>query len=151
MVHTRTRQRAIVQKYVSFYDPVLRANFRLPMVHLRITQSNNTISTTALLDSGATVSYIPIELAEIVGFQFPGQYKVQISEGAGGKFNSYVVNFDRLDVLKNRDIFQTFRNAEILVPGSHDLIPYAILGRDYIFENFDITFREREKKVVLRS
>lgn len=147
----RIRQHAFVQKYISFYDSRLKANFHLPMMHIRIVQNGQSMRTDALLDSGATVTYIPIEIMDMLGVQFPGTFDSADSVGAGGQFDSYRVSIDRMDILKNQDHLFQFENLKVLVPKSPDAIPYTILGRDSIFHHFDITFREREQKVVLRS
>lgn len=121
------------------------------MAHIRIAYNGQSIRTNALLDSGATVTYLPFEIMEMLGFHNSPDLEAVDSIGAGGKFESYNATLDKLEIIKGRHSVYTFKDINVLVPKGTDAIPYPILGRDSIFKVFNITYREREEKVILRS
>jgi predicted aspartyl protease len=118
------------------------------LVHIRLKHNGITLRTDALVDSGATSTFIPIELAEVLEIERPSQTQEVI--GAGGAFSSFICNLDLLEILKGVKVFCKFSNYEITVPVNPETIPYAILGRDSIFVHNDITFRERRQHTVFR-
>ena len=135
-------------RYLSFYDPQLRRTFRLPLVHIRIKHSNVMFRTDALVDSGATSTFIPLELAQILGLELPEQ--TQDVVGAGGTFSAYKTKIELIEILKGPRVFCEFENINVLIPTREGMIPHAILGRDTIFWMNDITFRERRQHTVFR-
>jgi len=136
-------------KYLSFYDPKLEKFFRLPLVHIRIKHNGNTIRTDALVDSGATGTFIPIELAEVLGVEKPDETVDAV--GAGGTFSTFITKIGEIEVLKGLNIFCRMRNFLVSIPVNPETIPHTILGRDSIFWHNDITFRERKEHTVFRS
>ena len=136
-------------KYLSFYDPKLKRSFRLPLVHVRLKHNGNTIRTDALVDSGATATFIPIELAEVLDMKIPSECHDAV--GAGGAFPTYVSEIKAIEVLKGLHVFCRMQNFPVTVPKNPDVIPHTILGRDSIFWDNDITFRERRQHTVFRS
>ena len=136
-------------KYLSFYDPKLKKPFRLPLVHIRIKHNGNTLRTDALVDSGATGTFIPIELAEILEIEKPE--KTEEALGAGGTFPTYVTKIGEIEVLKGLSVFCRMQNYVVSIPTNPDAIPHCILGRDSIFWHNDITFRERRKHTIFRT
>lgn len=175
-MYRRQGHGAIVCRYLPFHDPRLNETFRLPMVHIRLKQGTNSVRTDALLDSGATATFIPIDFMNMIGFNLKTQeekqaeaqlkegepikqpspqeqeekYKSQDSIGAGGTFKTYRVELESLQVLKGGRVFCNFEPISVLVPSKADALPHAILGRDSIFRRFDITYREHQEHVVLR-
>jgi hypothetical protein len=136
-------------KYLSFYDPRLRRLFRLPLVHIRIKHGTDSIRTDALVDSGATGTFIPVELSEILGIERPSE--TQDAVGAGGTFPTFVTTIDEIQILKNFRVFCKLRKLTVSIPLDPDAIPHSILGRDSIFWQNDITFRERRQHTIFRS
>lgn len=146
------------------------------MVHIRLRQGTNSVRTDALLDSGATATFIPIDFMNMIGFGLKTQeekqaeaqqkegepvqppssqeqeekYKSQDSVGAGGIFKTYRIDLDSLQVLKGTTAFCSFEPISVLVPSKADALPHVILGRDSIFRRYDITYREHQEHVVLR-
>ncbi len=77
-------QGAIVCSYLTFTDPRLKRPFRLPLVHIRLSHKGKSFRTDALVDSGATGTFMPIDLMNILGFgleplkvESPAQEQVQ--------------------------------------------------------------------------
>jgi len=139
---------AIVCKYLSFTDPVLQVTFRLPLVHIRIKSGGKSLRTNALVDSGATSTFVQLELIEMLGLETKLEQETKVV-GAGGPFKARVVKIDSIEVLKGTTKFCEFKNIEVLVPGL-GTIPYSVLGRDSIFQRYDITYREQKEHIVFR-
>lgn len=104
------------------------------------------LRTTALVDSGSSATLIETEIAEAVGFKPEGE---KTATGAGGKFQNWTTTVD-IEVLKGGRLVCQMKNIESYVPKEVGRIPYCILGRDSIFERWDIQFRERQQRMVLR-
>jgi len=88
-------------------------------------------------------------MAEILNLNLSGNPKDAV--GAGGTFGNYSVELDRLVLIKGRNsIYDEFQNVKVQVPVNPQAIPYVVLGRDSLFRRYDITFEERNEKVVLK-
>ena len=141
-------KKAFVCKYLSYSyrakDGSVAA-IRLPLVHIRIKSSETELETIGLVDTGATKTLIPKELAEILLLKCEREAEVT---GAGGIFISREAKLKRLLLMKNVTPFATFVETKVLVPDSKDALPYVILGRDHVFKRFDITFHENRQKMT---
>jgi len=116
------------------------------LLHVRLVGPVGTFTTIALIDSGATVTFIPPDLAEAAGFKVVERDAKAL--GAGGEFMNDICEFE-LEILKGRHAVHYIK-GRAHVPRDIGRIPYVVLGRDYLFETFDITFREKREVVVLR-
>ena len=141
-------KRAITCSYLNFYDPRLKRNFRLPLVHIRIKHAETVFRTDALVDSGATGTFLPAELVDVLGIPLPKETSSAL--GAGGEFSTHVTKIDLIQILKGTNSFCEFENKTVSVPTSAGKIPHVVLGRDSIFQCYDITFREKQEKTVYR-
>ena len=139
---------AVVNRYLSYYHPILKRAFRLPLLHVRLRTATASFTTLGLVDSGATNTFIPTELAEILGLKVDPT-KATPSIGAGGGFDTVSFNLT-IDVLKAGNTITTFSDMPAFVPVNPLAIPYVVLGRDSVFMKFDITFRERIQRTILR-
>lgn len=124
-----------------------RAN-NSPSTHTcELVSENNAISSVGLVDSGSTVTFIPFELAEVL--EVPHIKENVKSIGAGGTFDTFITKLRHLQLIKASTIFSDFVNLPVHVPTEPDRIPYVILGRDSIFTRFEVTFRERSRRMIL--
>lgn len=134
------------QDYTSWFSDRGRF-FRLPMLSVRLkTPAGRSLITNALVDSGATVSFLPPDLAGALGLV---RKKRESSYGAGGSFSTWSSIVD-IQYLKRGRAMSTPQRVEIRVPYSRRSIPYAVLGRDSIFQLYDITFKEKAQRIALR-
>jgi hypothetical protein len=118
-------------------------------MRVELVSETETISTTALLDSGATLSFIPYEIAEILDVIPQEQTPIDV-ETAGGPSHFFPVRLKKLSVFAGGEILSDFIHPTVLVPTDRgNDLPYAILGRDLFFKRFHITFMEKRKKVRL--
>jgi len=104
------------------------------------------LTTIALVDSGATTTFIPPELAEAVVLPIVERNVYAI--GAGGRFLNDVCEFEA-ELLKKAETIYRIK-GKAFVPKETGRLPYVVLGRDYLFRIYDITFRERKQLVILR-
>lgn len=135
--------------YITYESPGSTQTYKLPLVHVRLNNKSNIIDTTALIDSGSTTNFLPIEFAEILELDMSGRRAEPI--GAGGKFESIVSKLDKCELVKRKNqVFDEYTNMQIEVPTKPRTLPYMVLGRDSIFRHFTIRFEENNEKVMLR-
>lgn len=136
--------RTIVQRYLSYdYHGSL---IKIPFLNIRlIGPTGNKFQTVALVDSGATVTFIPIEMAQYL--KIPLEIDSSAT-GAGGDFPTWITE-GIVQILKGTYVLQEMK-VEIHVPQEKGKIPYAVLGRNSVFLHYDIIFREREQRMILK-
>ena len=90
------------------------------------------------------------EFVELLGLQKRyDEAKEEEVIGAGGLFKSRRLTMDSIDLLKGPNPFCSLKNASVLVPPPR-AIPYVVLGRNTIFREHDIMFRENQKHMIFR-
>lgn len=91
-----------------------------------------------IIDSGANVSIFPKAVGDALGIDFEGE--PEPIEGVAGTFLGYphYVNIRLGDYKESISIRALFMMGE----------PYPLLGREGIFDKFDVLFQERLKKVI---
>ncbi|MCE4600213.1 MAG: aspartyl protease family protein [Desulfurococcales archaeon] len=97
----------------------------------------------ALVDSGATISLFHKSIAEDIGIDLTDSKQVYLA-GIGGYVKAYIKEQVRIMVEGLRDLYIPIAFTE------HIVSDLAILGRRGFFEAFEITFREWEKKLVIK-
>jgi len=117
------------------------------MLHVRLAHVDQSLSTIGLIDSGSTTTFVPLELAEILSLPIE---KEASAVGAGGSFSNTIRKVD-ITLLKGRTSFAKFGKFPVYVPTDEGRVPYVVLGRDSIFRKFDVTFRERQQRFILRG
>lgn len=143
-----TCQHPITCKYLTYQLPT-EHTILLPLIHVELASKTEKLTTTGLLDTGATDSFIPYEIADILEL-IPEDPKGQRVETAGGATQFFPVKLRSLNLLTGGKIFSEFPNFKVLVPSQPERdLPYTILGRDSIFRRFHITFKENIKKFVI--
>lgn len=104
----------------------------------------------ALLDSGADISVIPIEVAEVLGLELSGNKEE--ARGIGGKVPT-------IETKVNLEIGRGHENYNLTIPIKVILIENedadyelpVLLGRAGFFDNFSITFNQKENKIILKK
>ena len=141
------RVHQFTQKYLSY--PFEGEQIRLPLLHVRLKNRKNGLSlrTTGLVDSGATITFIPTDLADALDLERIGEEK---SIGAGGEFDTWIIEGLIIEILKGSKVAVSLKGDDIQVPHNPDAIPYVILGRDLLFSIYDITFQENQLKTILK-
>lgn len=109
-----------------------------------ILKGKENFETVALLDSGADISAIPKNVAEILGLKLDG--KRTPAYGIGGKVNSIETKMN-IVVEKGHEHYL----FEIPVKAILDDYDFPILlGRAGFFNKFKITFDESKEKILLK-
>lgn len=123
-------------KYQQYLD---RGYF--PVIPIRLRSGNKIFDTSALIDSGATVSIMKKEVAQNLEIDVVNE-KETILGGVGGRIKGYLHSLEL--ELSSRKKFK------IPVIFSHEyLVSFNLLGRDSFFNQFKITFDEKNKIVEL--
>ncbi|MCK5559703.1 MAG: hypothetical protein KAJ51_03880 [Thermoplasmata archaeon] len=97
-----------------------------------------------LLDSGSDGIVIPLELAEWLGLDLNHKAKM---EALGRVLKRYVTKIDL--ILGRGGRYIQLNNVEVSVP-IESKTAMILIGRNPIFELYEITFIEPEKKVVMK-
>ena len=134
-------------KYKKIERPPPAGMAYVPYIPLTFTGPNTSIEVMALLDSGADVSAIPKDVAEILGIPLDG--KREEIGGIGGKVGAIESSVNVL-VQGSHERYQFNMKVKVILD-EHDSKFPIILGRLGFFDKFDITFVERHRKVVLRK
>lgn len=119
----------------------------LPMIHVCLKHKGLDIQSTALIDSGATSTFVPLEMAKLLDITLENPNN-NVS-GVGGKLQSYLTSIGKISVIKGQTLLSEFTNMGIRVPTKDDGIPFIILGRDSIFLKYDIKFQESLSQIQL--
>lgn len=117
-----------------------------PLVHVRLNGRRGPLRTVALADSGATATFVPVELAREVGLRLK---RGAPAGGGGGSFGTFEGKMS-LEVLHEGRVIHRFHRLPVSVPQGGGRIPYMVLGRDSIFRAFTLTFDERKGTLLLR-
>lgn len=94
----------------------------------------------ALIDSGADISAIPKEVAEILGLDLSGE--ITLTFGIGGKVDA-VESKMRVIIEKGHEHYSLEIPAKIIL-GDYDFP--ILLGREGFFDEFVISFHQKKTK-----
>ena len=108
---------------------------------------NNSLEVFALLDSGADFTLIPRAIADIIGIKLNEKDKESIG-GVGG--NSFAYKVQLTCSLKLGHESNKIQIKAMVLDEENEEIP-VLIGREGFFENFEITFREYEKKILIKK
>lgn len=111
-----------------------------------IDKAGKLVRVVALIDSGADFTIIPKDLAGLLGLK--EDQEEANTGGIGGKVKVKRTHFN-FDVIGSRERYSLSVPALILQDGGSD-VP-LLLGRNGFFENFHITFKQDEEKIVLKK
>ena len=100
--------------------------------------------TFALIDSGADISAMPRETAEILGLNIKGE--VSTAYGIGGKVNS-IQTTTTIHIHKGHEDYRLLLPVKVILDNYDFPI---LLGRLGFFDSFVITFDQKEEKVMLK-
>jgi len=98
----------------------------------------------ALLDSGGDFIVIPMPIAKYLGLKLQ---KAGSVDTAGGTASLYKTTLTM--IMKSKEKTVTYNNIQIHVSGRND-IP-VLLGRQPIFEDYEITFNKQKNQLILKA
>jgi hypothetical protein len=121
-----------------------------PRVEIRLSNRDKSFKFAMLVDSGADISLIPLEVAEILELELKDKGE---SKSASGEFETFQSSV-HAELLKGNKTY-SLGKMDVRVPCNISKGPtlntQALLGRFLFFRKFDITFRENICKIILRS
>ncbi|MBU1201236.1 MAG: retroviral-like aspartic protease family protein [Nanoarchaeota archaeon] len=100
----------------------------------------------ALLDSGVDVTVVPKELAELIGLKEDSYYGHTAGIGGEVKVRNSTIKF----TVKNEHEHHTLSIPALVLQDVDSDVP-LLLGRNGFFENFHVTFRQNEEKIILKK
>lgn len=103
------------------------------------------IATTALVDSGADISAMPKDFAELLGIELKG--KKEIAYGIGGTVESIDSKIS-VTIEKDHEKYDFLIPIKIIL-GKHDFP--ILLGRAGFFDEFIISFDQSKQKISLKK
>ncbi len=117
-----------------------------PSVPVTLIHGSKIVDVIALLDSGADISVIPKGIADILGMNLSGERETVIGIGGMAEAASSIMS---VVIAKGHEKYSIKMPVKIIFDEEDMFQP--ILGREEFFEAFHITFKENEKKVVLKK
>lgn len=140
---------AIVFRYVK--DRLDDKIIPRPRLEIRLRNGEKTFRVAMLVDSGADISFISFEIADILGLKLSSE--TFTSRSASGSFETRRGTV-YAELMKGSDNI-ALGEIPVSVPAKPSADPkyyanYALLGRTPFFKKFDVTFRENIQKLILR-
>ncbi len=122
------------------FRSVVRHNWQ-PNYLVKLKHNQIEIKTTMLVDSGAEVSLISYKMGQDLGYQLADAESTLVAETIGGNVE-YVL----------RNVEFTIDNHQLIAPVAWLQTPtdteQLLLGREVIFDKFNIEFRQAEEKII---
>ncbi len=109
-----------------------------------ILKERETFETVALLDSGADISAMPKDIADILGLNLKG--KKEFAYGIGGKVPAVETKVN-IVVTKGHEYYSILLPVKVIM-GDYDFP--ILLGRAGFFDKFVISFDQKQEKVSLK-
>lgn len=122
------------------FRSVVRHNWQ-PNYLVKLKHNQIKIKTTMLVDSGAEVSLISYKMGQDLGYQLADAESILVAETIGGNVE-YVL----------RNVELTIDHHQLIAPVAWLQTPtdteQSLLGREVIFDKFNIEFRQAEEKII---
>ena len=122
------------------YQKDARNNY-FPIIDFFVYSQGNVQRTSALIDSGATVSVFKEEVAEQLGITIESGKETYLG-GVGGRIKGYI-HQQELEIAGKRFVCPVVFSYEYLVS-------FNLLGREAFFNQFKITFEENKNLLKLK-
>ena len=116
----------------------------MPMIPVNIIGPDDSLDIEALIDSGADMSVLPLEMAEQLGLDLARN--INPCRGIGGETN-IAEDKVRVRLTDGREVHDFEMPVKILLDARWDIPP--LLGRQGFFTEFAITFNERRNLITL--
>src|SRR3989344_7063367 len=137
----------LVFKYKRIDRPEPFPSEAAPAIPVTLIGPKEKINVIGLLDSGADFSFIPYDMAEVLGLDLTE--KPQDIGGISGTVLS-IPSTMKINIQKGKENY-TFRvGVYVSAKDMDDDFP-ILIGRDGFFEQFKITFIEAEKRIHLKK
>lgn len=111
-----------------------------PIIDFFVYSKNKVSRTSALIDSGATISIFKVDVAKQLGISIENEEETYLG-GVGGRIRGYIHKL-QIDVSGKRFLCPIVFSHEYLVS-------LNLLGREEFFKRFKIVFEERKSLLRL--
>ncbi len=118
-----------------------------PKIPVTYSTSHASLETMAYLDSGSTISYLPLELAEALGFK----RETARTEKASGIGGAQEVGCFHTDIRLTRHSQSIRMNHIEMLVFLDPSIEYVIIGLSPFFEKHDVNFRLKSDRIEIRE
>ncbi|MGB3205916.1 MAG: retropepsin-like domain-containing protein [Crinalium sp.] len=136
------RRTASIQILPIRFGTVARHDWQ-PNYHVKLKHRELEISTTMLVDSGAELSLISFKVGQDLGYALADGESILLAETIGGRVE-YVL----------RNVEMTINEHTFLAPTAwlqnHTGGEQLLLGREVVFDKFDIEFIQAEEQIIFR-
>lgn len=136
------RRTASIQILPIRFGTVARHDWQ-PNYHVKLKHRELEISTTMLVDSGAELSLISFKVGQDLGYALADGESTLLAETIGGRVE-YVL----------RNVEMTINEHTFIAPTAwlqnHTGGEQLLLGREVVFDKFDIEFRQAEEQIIFR-
>lgn len=112
-----------------------------PIIPLRFYLDKKVVDSSALIDSGATISIFRVDVANFLGLKIEKGKKIYLG-GVGGHIKGYIHKLP-IEVAGKKFTCPIVFSYEYTVS-------LNLLGRDEFFKNFIIIFNEKKERVELK-
>lgn len=134
------------------YKRVKRANdleIKSPSIPITLSGNGGRYEFVALLDSGADVSVISQEIAELLGLDLSGQKEE--ANGIGGKVLA-IQSKVNLEIKKGHEYYNLILPVKVILSEQNSEVDIPILlGRAVFFDEFIVTFNQKEGRILLKK
>lgn len=112
-----------------------------PVIPLRFCLDKKIVGSSALVDSGATISIFRGDIADYLGLRIEKGKEIFLS-GVGGRIRGYIHKL-KIELAGKKFLCPIVFSHEFTVS-------FNLLGREGLFKHFQIVFDEKKKIVVLK-
>ena len=116
-----------------------------PMIPVTL-RAKERLDVLALLDSGADTTAFSKDIAELIGADLSG--KRETIDGIGGQVEAVEAGI-WIIVQKGHEKYHIRTKAKVILEDREDFP--IIIGRMDFFESFNITFKEKDRRIVLKK
>lgn len=134
-------------KYKTFNRPAPLGPKHMPSIPVVLESEKKKLNVVAVVDSGADFSILPKGVAEILELDLSGEREDVV--GIGGK-SSAVRTSMNLIVSGPHERYQIRLKILVTLDERDQDFP-ILLGRDGFFDSFNITFKNKDKELILKK
>lgn len=140
LIYLVPRKRYSIQILPIKFRSVVRNSWQ-PDYPVKLKHNQIEIDTTMLVDSGAEVSLISYKMGQNLGYQLADAESTWVAETVGGNVEYVMRNLEM--IIDNHQL--TAPIAWLQTPNDTEQL---LLGREVIFDKFNIEFRQAEERII---
>jgi hypothetical protein len=119
-----------------------------PRILVRLGTSKNSIDVPALMDSGSDITVIPRGIAEYIGLKFGGKKTKLYGYNEATDGEESLVDITFIGKAERQSV--KLQDVPVIIPDTK-VDDDVILGVIRIFDEFDISFKKSDNKIILKK